>query len=80
MPLPGGAQIGRENIAAENGSTDGPLQMAKRGVRLAPVTAEGRQSMPGVSVVIPCLNERATITEVVGEARTASTLDHRATV
>jgi hypothetical protein len=48
MPLPGGAQIGRENIAAENGSTDGSLQMAKRGVRLAPVTAEGRQSMPGV--------------------------------
>jgi glycosyltransferase involved in cell wall biosynthesis len=27
--------------------------------------------MPGVSVVIPCLNESATIIEVVGEARTA---------
>src|SRR5260370_10825187 len=61
-----------ENIAADNGSTDGSLHMGKRaGVRVAPVTAEGRQSMPGVSVVIPCLNEKATITEVVPEARTA---------
>ena len=72
MPLPGGAQIGGENIAADNGSTDSTLRTAKRaGVRIAPVTAAGRQSMPGVSVVIPCLNEKATITEVVGEARTA---------
>ena len=66
------AQIAGENIAADNGSTDGSLHMGKRaGVRVVPVTAEGRQSMPGVSVVIPCLNEKATITEVVREARTA---------
>jgi glycosyltransferase involved in cell wall biosynthesis len=36
--------------------------------------------MPGVSVVIPCLNEKAAITEVVGEVRTTSNLDHRASV
>lgn len=74
MPLLGGAPIAGENIVADNGSTDGSLQTAKRagaGAILAPVTAQGHQSMPGVSVVIPCLNEKATITEVVGEARTA---------
>ncbi len=71
MPLTGGVQIAGENILADNGSTDGSLFGTQAGVRVAPVTAEGRQSMPGVSVVIPCLNEKATITEVVGEARTA---------
>jgi cellulose synthase/poly-beta-1,6-N-acetylglucosamine synthase-like glycosyltransferase len=78
MPLPNAmqlffrrAQIAGDNIAANNGSTDGSMQMAKHAVRVVPVTVEGRQSMPGVSVVIPCLNEKETITDVVSEARTA---------
>ena len=79
MPIPDAtrlflrrAQTAGDNIAVGNGSTDGSLQMANpAGVRPAPVTAAGRQLMPGVSVVIPCLNERTTITEVVGEARVA---------
>ena len=54
---------GREHCNRERQRTDGSLQMAKRTgvVRLAPVTAEGRRWMPGVSVVVPCLNEKATI-------------------
>jgi glycosyltransferase involved in cell wall biosynthesis len=72
MPVPAEAQIAGENILGKNGSTDGSPQVAKRpGARVVSVTAEGRQSMPGVSVVIPCLNEKATITEVVREARMA---------
>ena len=72
MPVPVGKQIAVENILAENGSTDGSPQIGRRpGARVVSVTAEGRQSMPGVSVVIPCLNEKATITEVVREARIA---------
>ena len=71
MPLRGGARVVGEKIVADNGSTDGSLLGKRAGVRVAPVTAEGRQSMPGVSVVIPCLNERATITQVVREAKIA---------
>jgi len=72
MPLPGGAQILGGNIVAANGSTDGSVEMANRaGAQVVPVGAEAWQSMPGVSVVIPCLNEKATITEVVREAKTA---------
>src|SRR5713226_5331666 len=72
MPLPGRSQIAGRNVVAEDDSTDGSVPIATRaGVRVIPVTSELRQPMPGVSVVIPCLNEKATITEVVGAARTA---------
>jgi glycosyltransferase involved in cell wall biosynthesis len=79
MRLPGAVhsffsrtQIVGENFVVDNGNTGSSPQIGKRaGVRVVPVAVEGRQSMPGVSVVIPCLNEKATITEVVREARTA---------
>jgi glycosyltransferase involved in cell wall biosynthesis len=71
MTFPNGAQIAAPNIATDNGSNEGLLKIARHAdVRVVPVKPENH-SMPGVSVIIPCLNEKATITEVVCEAITA---------
>src|SRR5215469_15769252 len=73
MPLRSQAQVIGESLAVvKNGNISDSPQIDKHdAMRVVAVPAGQRQSMPGVSVVIPCLNEQATIVQVVHEAKAA---------